>query len=306
MNTPDSTEPSEGFLNAPDGRLHYLDWGGAGRQVHLLHATGFCAGTYSPFVKLLSDDLHIIASDLRGHGGSEQFNLKRVYNWHIFADDLKLLIEQAMSPPIVGMGHSVGAVTTYIAAAKYPRLFSAIILMDPSILPRRRLWQFAAMKMIGLGSNRQLARSARRRRKMFQGKNEALKRFTAGRGIFKSWSQEFVEAYLECGLLEKDSETAVLKCDPELEAQIFEAVPLDVWRYAEKIACPVLAIRGERSDVFTADSAERLKRLLSDYELATIPNAGHFVPMGQPEACAAVIREFIQRRLNGVDSDTHR
>jgi pimeloyl-ACP methyl ester carboxylesterase len=189
MNSRDSREPSEGFLNTPDGRLHYLDWGGAGRQVHLLHATGFCAGTYSPFVELLSDNLHIIASDLRGHGGSDPFNLKRVHDWHIFADDLKLLIEQAMSPPIVGMGHSVGAVTTYMAAARYPRLFSAIILMDPSILPRRRLWQFAALKMIGLAGNRQLARSARRRRKIFQGKKEALKRFTAGRGIFKSWSR---------------------------------------------------------------------------------------------------------------------
>ena len=297
MNTPDDRDPIERFLNTPDGRIHYLDWGGAGRQVHLLHANGFCAGTYSPFVKYLSDDLHIIASDLRGHGGSDQLNLKRVYNWHVFADDLKMLIEQKMSPPIVGIGHSLGAVTTYIAAAKYPRLFSAVILIDPSILPRRRLWQFAAMKMIGLAGNRRLAQSARRRRKTFQGKNEALKRFTSGRGIFKSWSKEFVEAYLECGLLEKDTETAVLKCDPELEAQIFESVPLDVWRYAKMIACPVLAIRGERSDVFTADSAERLKRLLSDYELSAIPGAGHFVPMGKPEACAAVIMEFIRRKL---------
>jgi len=306
MNTPDDRDPIERFLNTPDGRIHYLDWGGAGRQVHLLHANGFCAGTYSPFVKYLSDDLHIIASDLRGHGGSDQLNLKRVYHWHIFADDLKMLIEQKMSPPIVGIGHSLGAVTTYIAAAKYPWLFSAIILIDPSILPRRRLWRFAALKMIGLAGNRQLAQSARRRRKTFQGKNEAFKRFTAGRGIFKSWSKEFVEAYLECGLLEKDTETAVLKCDPELEAQIFESVPLDVWRYAKKIACPVLAIRGERSDVFTADSAERLKRLLPDYEFAAIPGAGHFVPMGKPEACAVVITEFIRRRLDGVDSDTLR
>jgi len=300
MKTTDAKDPSEGYLNTPDGRIHYLDWGGDGRQVHLLHANGFCAGTYSPFVKLLSDDLHVTASDLRGHGGSDPFNVKRVHNWHIFADDLKVLIEQTLSPPIVGMGHSLGAVTTYIAAAKYPRLFSAVILMDPSILPRWRLWRFAGLKMIGLAGNRQLARSARRRRKTFQGKNEAFKRFTAGRGIFKSWSKEFVEAYLECGLLEKDSETAVLKCDPELEAQIFESVPLDVWRYARKIACPVLAIRGERSDVFTADSAERLKRLLADCELATIPNAGHFVPMGNPEACAAVIMEFIQRKLGPV------
>ena len=202
-----------------------------------------------------------------------------------------------MSPPIIGLGHSLGAVTTYIAAAKYPQLFSAIVLIDPSILPRRRLLWFAALRMVGLAGNRQLAQSARRRRKTFQGKSEALKRFTSGRGIFSSWSKEFVEAYLECGLLEKDSETAVLKCDPELEAQIFESVPHDVWRYAKKITCPVLAIRGEHSDVFTAESAARLKQIIPDYELVTIPDAGHFVPMGKPEKCARVITDFVHRVL---------
>jgi pimeloyl-ACP methyl ester carboxylesterase len=40
-----------------------------------------------------------------------------------------------------------------------------------------------------------------------------------------------------------------------------------------------------------------LKRILGDYELATIPDAGHFVPMGKPQACARVIQDFIQRRL---------
>jgi pimeloyl-ACP methyl ester carboxylesterase len=301
MNAPETIEPIENYLDTADGKIHYLDWGGSGPQVHLLHANGFCAGTYSPFVKHLMDDLHIIASDIRGHGDSDHPNLKRVYNWHIFADDLKILIEQTMSPPIIGMGHSLGAVTTYIAAAKYPRLFSAIILIDPSILPRRRLWWFAALKMIGLAGNRQLAQAARRRRKTFQGKSEALNRFASGHGIFKSWSQEFVEAYLECGLLEKDSQTAVLKCDPELEAQIFESVPFDVWRYAKKIRCPVLAIRGEHSEVFTADSAGRLKHIISDYELATIPDSGHFVPMGKPQKCARVISEFIHRKLAAPD-----
>ncbi len=273
-------------------------WIGAapGAKVHLLHANGFCAGTYSPFVKHLIDDMHVVASDLRGHGDSDQPNLKRISNWHIFADDLKILIEQTMSPPIIGMGHSLGAVTTYIAAAKYPHLFSAIILIDPSILPRRRLLWFAALRMVGLAGNRQLAQLARRRRKIFQGKSEALKRFTSGRGIFSSWSKEFVEAYLECGLLEKDSETAVLKCDPELEAQIFESVPHDVWRYAKQISCPVLAIRGAHSDVFTAESAARLKQLMPDCELVTIPDAGHFVPMGKPQQCARVIKDFVHRK----------
>ena len=296
MNDAEQIEPDEGYLDTSEGKLHYLDWKGSGKQAHFLHGNGFCAGTYSPFIRYLVDELHIIASDVRGHGGSDQPNIRRIRHWSIFADDLKTLVEQTMSPPIIGMGHSLGAVTTYIAAAKYPRLFSCIILLDPSILSRRKLWLIAAMKLVGLAGNMPLARSARQRRKTFQSKKEALKRFASGRGIFKTWSTEFVASYLECGLLEKDAATAILKCDPELEAQIFESIPLDVWKYAGKIVCPVLAIRGEHSDVLTADSAERLKQVVADYELITIPDSGHFVPMENPQECSRVIKEFINRK----------
>ena len=294
-------EPTENYLDTPDGRIHYLDWGGSGVQAHLLHANGFCAGTYSPFVRYLRDDLHIIASDARGHGASDLAGLKRIHHWNIFADDLKTLIEQTMSPPIIGLGHSLGAVTTYIAAATYPRLFSCIVLLDPPIFPRRMLWLITVMKWLGLGGSMPLAKKARRRRKTFQSKKEALNRFASGRGIFKTWSREFVEAYLECGLLEKDSDTAILRCDPELEAQIFESIPLDVWKYAEKITCPVLAIRGEHSDTFRVAAAERLKHKIADFELTTIADAGHFVPMGKPQECARAIAEFIHHKLGGPD-----
>ena len=295
MNAPEINEPLENFIDVADGKIHFLDWGGTGHQAHLLHANGFCAGTYSPFVKHLTDHLHVMASDIRGHGASQFPSSQRIRHWNIFAEDLKGLIEKAMVPPIIGMGHSLGAVTTYIAAARYPGLFSCLILIDPTLLPRRYLWPMAIMRMFGLAAKIPLAKSARRRRKTFESKKEALKRFASGRGIFKYWSKDFVEAYLECGLLEKDPETAVLTCDPEHEAQIFESVPLDVWTYAPKITCPVLAIRGAHSGAFTVDAAERLGRLIPDLELVTIPEAGHFVPMGKPVECARVIKEFIQR-----------
>ena len=295
MSVPEYNDPLENFIDVADGKIHFLDWGGTGPQAHLLHANGFCAGTYSPFVKHLTDNLHVMASDIRGHGASQFPSSQRIRHWNIFAEDLKALIEKAMSPPIIGMGHSLGAVTTYMAAAKYPRLFSCLILIDPTLLPRRYLWPMAIMRMFGLAAKIPLAKTARRRRKTFEGKKEALKRFASGRGIFKYWSKEFVEAYLECGLLEKDPETAILKCDPEHEAQIFESVPLDVWTYAPRITCPVLALRGEYSGAFTVDAAERLGRLIPDFELVTIPAAGHFVPMGKPVQCATVIKEFIAR-----------
>jgi len=293
MSTSIQNEPEEGYIYASDGMLHYLNWGGSGRQTHLLHANGFCAGTYTPFVKYLTGDLHIIGSDVRGHGASTRLLVKRISHWNIFAQDLKRVIEQTLHPPVIGIGHSLGAVTTYIAAAEFPDLFSAVILIDPVILPKRMLWELKIMRMFGLTGTLPLARGARKRRKFFKNKQEAFERFARGRGIFKSWSKDFISAYLGCGLLQKDEETAILKCDPELEAQIFESVPLNVWKYGKKIACPVLAIRGQFSDTFYPDAAERLERMIPDFTLKTISGAGHFIPMEKPEACAKAILEFI-------------
>ena len=287
-------DPVKGFIETGNGHLHYLNWGGAsGRfSAHLLHANGFCAGTYSPFVRFLLNDLHVIASDIRGHGDSDGAGVDRIRHWKIFSKDLKQIIEGTMTPPVIGIGHSLGAVTTYIAAAEYPRLFSGIVLIDPVILSRRNLWRSRILKWLGMAGKSPLAKGARRRKRTFKSRFDAFKRFASGRGLFKNWSKEFIDAYLECGLLEKDEESAVLKCDPETEAQIFESVPLDVWSYAPRIRCPVLAIRGEHSDTFLPEVAERLGTKIADYRLTTIAKTGHFIPMEQPEACAHAIIDF--------------
>jgi len=208
-----------------------------------------------------------------------------------------VIVERTTRPPIIGMGHSLGAVSTCMAAASFPRLFNTVVLVDPVFLMPRRLATIGLMRTLGLQGRLPLARAARRRRRTFRSKAEALRRLLSGRGIFKTWSPEFVEAYLECGLLEKDAESAVLTCDPELEARIFEAIPLDVWSYVRGLRCPVLAIRGEQSDVFLAGAADRMKRLAADGEVATIAGTGHFPTMEKPEECAEVIREFLRRRL---------
>lgn len=295
MNIAPAHEPTDGFISTPEGQIHYLDWGGSGRPVHFLHGNGFCAGTYTPFLNFLTADFRIYASDVRGHGQSNFHGLRRIHHWEIFADDLKDVVENVMVPPVTGIGHSLGAVTTFIAAAKYPDLFNGLVLIDPVIFTRSRLWFIAAMKTLGLQGNLPLVRSTRKRMRVFTNKQSAFKRWTAGKGIFKSWSTEFILAYLECGLLEKDEDTAILKCDPELEAQIFESVPLNIWSFAKRICCPVLAVKGASSDAFVSSAARRLKTMIQDFELVDIPQSGHFVPMEQPQACACEIIAFLNR-----------
>jgi pimeloyl-ACP methyl ester carboxylesterase len=290
-------EPSEGYLEVSGGRLHYLDWGGAGPRAHFLHGNGFCAGTYAPFIRYLAPDLRVVASDVRGHGGSDFAGIKPVRSWRVFAEDLRAVVLAIARPPIIGMGHSLGAVATCIAAATFPELFRAIVLVEPVFLVPRRLALIGLMRTLGLGGRLPLARAARRRRKTFRSKAEALKLFLSGRGIFKTWSPEFVQAYLECGLLEKDSDAAVLTCDPELEAQIFESIPLRVWSYARRVRCPMLAIRGGQSDVFLAEAADRLRRTAPDAEVVAIAGTGHFPTMEKPRECAEAIRAFLRQRI---------
>lgn len=291
----EAREPVAGYLEVPGGRLHYLDWGGSGRPAHFLHGNGFCAGTYTPFLRLLAGELRIVASDARGHGGSAVEAALPVRDWQLFADDLIAVVSARLNPPVIGMGHSLGAVATLIAAARRPELFTALVLIDPVLLTGRMLWGLRALRLFGMRSRLPRAILARRRRRVFRGKSEALRLFLAGRGIFKRWAPEFVEAYLACGLLEKDAQSAVLRCDPELEAQIFESIPDGIWRTAAGVACPVLAIRGERSDVFLAPAARRLQKVLPGAEIAVVPHTGHFPPMEAPAECARPILEFLGR-----------
>ncbi len=289
------SEPQTFRVQVEGGVLNGLDWGGQGEPVHLLHANGFCAGTYAPFVRHLLDSFRVLASDIRGHGGSDPIAPARIRHWRVFAEDLRDLVVSRMDPPVVGMGHSLGAVTTLIAAAAYPHLFSALVLIEPVLLPRHLLLMMDVLRMVGLAGWMPLAKKARRRKRSFRSRAEAFRRFASGRGLFKTWSPEFIDAYLSCGLLEKDDETAVLRCDPETEARIFESVPSDVWRTVGQVRCPILALRGEHSKAFRKEAAEQLQRLAIHCQYRTVPASGHFIPMEQPEACAAAIVEWMEK-----------
>ncbi len=65
-----------------DGSIIWI--GRSGPQIHFLHANGFCAGTYTPFLRYLMADFHVFASDVRGHGGSTFSGAPRIRHWDIF------------------------------------------------------------------------------------------------------------------------------------------------------------------------------------------------------------------------------
>ncbi len=76
-------------FSGPGGDFHWIDWGGRGPLLHLSHATGFCAGVYTPLAERLLAHFRVIGMDNRGHGAtSASADPTRLLDWNIFAEDL--------------------------------------------------------------------------------------------------------------------------------------------------------------------------------------------------------------------------
>jgi pimeloyl-ACP methyl ester carboxylesterase len=61
------------------------------------------------------------------------------------------------------------------------------------------------------------------------------------------------------------------------------------------VRAPTLLIRGARSDVLTAATANEMVRSLTDGALCQIPEAGHDIGVEQPAAVATAVLAFLQR-----------
>ena len=62
---------------------------------------------------------------------------------------------------------------------------------------------------------------------------------------------------------------------------------------ARNITCPVLVLRGAKSDVLSDEGANEIAELLPDARLATVGAAGHHAAGDNPETTASLVSEFL-------------
>jgi len=94
-------------------RIHYLDWGKAGRPpIVFLHGGALNAHTWDVVCLALRADPHCIAVDQRGHGDSE-WGLGRQRACEALGEDLERVLDATLAPGerAVIAGHSLGGMT---------------------------------------------------------------------------------------------------------------------------------------------------------------------------------------------------
>lgn len=273
---------TEGFADADGVPIHWIDHGGDGRDLLLVHATGFHGRVWDPMVPVLRERFRVVAIDQRGHG--ESGKPAEGYRWQAFADDIFAVAGALELDHPAAVGHSAGAAAILLAATQRPDVFWKVVLLDPVVPP-------PALRPYFTSPGNPLAEGARKRRRVWDSRAQMIARLGADTAL-AGWRPEFLEAYVEHGTRPTEDGRFELKCPPEIEAQVYEnAGRHDGWERLADLPVPVLLAGGERSEMWGRSGG--FASSLPPGAVRTVPGGGHFFPMEVPEPTLEMILGFL-------------
>jgi len=262
---------------------------------HFAHATGFCAGAYTPIAEKLCQRLRVFGMDDRGHGRTTAAaNPRNLKNWDIFAQDLGSFFKH-LHKPVIAMGHSRGAVASLLLAIRRPDMIRALILIDPTILPFSWMWWWFLARQTGLARFVPIAARAARRNPSWPDRETILNAYRT-KHPFRSWENGFLEGYIADGTEVVETGGIRLCCSPEWESRCFVACPHDIWRYIPRIHHPTLVLYGVESDTFLAPAVRRFQLKVPHAVMRPFAGTSHFVPMERPDDAVKAIFTFLQEK----------
>src|SRR3990167_6776583 len=143
-------------------------------QIHFAHANGIPGSSYLPLLERLQPHSSF-ALDRFGHDPRYPFD----DNWTHLADELIAHLQGHATEPVVGIGHSMGAVVTFMAACKRPDLFRGVLLLDPPIFWGVAAWVLKALKLLGQTDRVTPAGKSKFRRQRWDSRQQALDYFAS-------------------------------------------------------------------------------------------------------------------------------
>lgn len=267
-----TTPPAESrFIAATDGlRLHYLDYPcPEPARLPLVCLPGL-ARTADDFFLVAEaaqrSGRRVLALDYRGRGRSQWDTDWRRYDPDVEEDDIFTVLAHAGVPEAVFFGTSRGGLHTMRIARSRPGVIRAAILNDIGpVIEKSGLLRIKGY--VGKLPPLQRMRDA-----------AALMRMTAST-TFPAVTPEQWDIFARQTFEEKDGKVQ-LRYDPELNHTLDDITPdaeiEDFWApFVALSAVPILAIRGETSDILSIDTFDEMARQAPGLERYTAPGQGH-------------------------------
>ena len=265
-------------------RLHYRDYPGASTRPPLLCLHGLTrnARDWAEFAERYSPRFRVISLEFRGRADSDYDPLPARYNPLTYAGDVIELLDQLAIPEAIFVGTSLGGLVTMTIAAMAPQRIAAAILND------------VGPDLDASGIGRILSYVGKDRR--FKSWDEAADAIAANYGA--SFDRYTHDDWVKMAKRNCRDENGDIRFDYDMAiAEPFKTAGptpnVDLWPFFAVLGQkPLLVIRGAKSDLLTAATAEKMKTVVPDVKLAVVPGVGHAPELNETEAVAA-IDEFL-------------
>src|SRR6185437_288893 len=272
----------ESYLTIHGLRHHYIRWGKTEADpVVFLHGLMNTGRYWEHIARRFTDRYAAYAPDLRGHGESE--HAPGGYLVWAFAMDLRGFVEEMDFESFDLVAHSIGSRVAMSYARDHSHRLRHLVLADMG----------PEMADSGARGIRKSTGEARTQ-PGFAAEAEALDYFA---GLYPGESKEFLHRQVGASLvLDEGSGSLVFRFDPAIHQATGRAAIAEIpylWESLEHITCPTLVIRAEKSKVLSREIAARMVDRLPNARFVEIPDAGHQVPLHQPDAFAETVRAFL-------------
>jgi esterase len=264
--------------------LFYRNFG-EGPPLIIVHGLYGASDNWLSVGKALAGEYDVYLIDQRNHGHSPH---SATHNYPAMRDDLISFMDKHALRKAILVGHSMGGKTVMFLAEAYPERVDSLIVIDiaptachpddRSSQARTHTEIINAMLAVDFSQvkrredvNVQLARSIHSRRI----RNFLMKNVSRSKDGNYQWKLNAVVIGQEL-------------------SSIFEGIDLSKYPPGHGITgFPVLFIRGEKSDYITDDCIPGIKQIFPMAEIATIPQAGHWLHVEQPDLLVKTIRYFL-------------
>jgi pimeloyl-ACP methyl ester carboxylesterase len=283
------------FFDVNRSRLRGWCWGDpSAPPVVLVHGAYDHGRTWDDFApRLVALGFHVVAIDVRGHGDSGRLATGMVWNAStIDLCELARVLAPAPGTPIGMIGHSMGGGQVLTAAATMPERFAWLVNLDGLGPPAEGFVEEDLVEAVTRSLD-EIDRYSTRPPRPWTSREELVARRGA---INVRLPRPFLEHLIEHGTREVEG-GFVWKWDPAFRTGIPDGFSLDaVLAQYPHVSAPTLVLVSSEEDAWTEvhdEEAARRVAMLRDGRLVSVPDAGHYVHVEQPEFVLGRIIAFL-------------
>ncbi len=283
-----------------DGPVHYVDFGGEGTPLLMVHGLGGNALNWMAVGPEIAKTYHALALDLAGFGQTPLFHRSPAVGAN--AGLVHHFIEQVIGEPVVLMGNSMGGHIAILEGAAEPSWVTALVLVDPAIpgVHVRRpepamLGVMAALSVPGLA---EMLLDRRARSLGPEGLvRQSLEVVCADPSRVP---RDVVEAHVtltrERDRLGPQNARAFLQASRSIGLRMADP---RFWARVARVKAQALLIHGSLDRLIPVAAARELARRRPDWTLEVLDGVGHVPMMETPEAFMNVLEAWAPYRIAG-------